>query len=253
MELNNFNIDDFLMGKYSKQEELAIREKMDNDPDFAHSVRSKKLESLVIEEIETQTWRPDFASFEEKYNRNNKRRQLFSYLSAAAITGVVILSVYLFFNKADPQLPMAVNITKDFNTQTHNEAALSIIDIYQLYGNWEATINENKNIDINIVLELQTDQSFLVESTLFLNNNKKSGDKLSAGGTWNIENGLLVLNLDESSIQYAETANPFQIGLVDMWLKNNRLFKKPLEIILLSQENLILKLNKSQGIEWDRK
>ena len=251
MELDDFDIDDFLAGKYSKEKVSMVRAKMKEDPSFALFVRSKKLESLVVEEMAQQEWRPDFGAFERKYQQKNNRRQLFTYLSAAVMTGIVLLTIYFLYPPTPPVSGLALNLTKDFNTKSVSKENFNLA-VPQLYGNWTTSITEREGVVINLSLTINRDSSFDIQCDLFLNNNNKTGDKLFAGGTWYLDNDQIIFSLNENSIRNAETANPFQMGVVELWLKNIRLFKKPIEIILLNQENLILKLDKSQGLEWTR-
>ena len=267
MELNNSKIDDFLNGKSTDLEKQDIKNQMKNNPILAQQLRSRKLELLMEKELERKAWQSSFDQFEADYQAENEsqnaekdktakivsiNRRWIGYAVAASLGVVLLFNIPgLIFEDKD-NLPIAESFTKDFNLEATTKLQSGLIQEEELIGQWQATIEEKKGVGLSIIMDYEEEDEFRLIARIILNNQPQERDKLEVRGTWSIEGKQLTLDLDKETIETEKGTNPFQSGIVELWLHNNRLFKKSVEIVSLTPDFLILKLNQRHGIEWQK-
>ncbi|MEZ4932536.1 MAG: hypothetical protein R2788_10500 [Saprospiraceae bacterium] len=250
--MNDNYINAFLEGGLTEKEEQAIREAMSTDEVLAAQIGQRKLEMLIVDELDMQYWGKKVAFQEKSFKKQARTQRIVAYAAAAMIAAIAVF--FLAFpptNTTEYTGPIA--FATDYNTNLKSLTITEDFPAEMLQGVWMATINEQPGLILNLELSVSNGSEFSIDALYTLNNLKKDGNKISARGTYTLNGKQLTLNLDESSIKRAAGASPFETAPIEIWLKSKRLFKQETEIVGLTNNNLILKYGPGEGLEWKKK
>lgn len=221
--------------------------------------KTRKLEGLVVEELEQQHWKKRLNKLEQQHQKSKCGRVIrmisIASATAAAIAALWIVVIPLFLN--DPTTVGGLT-GNDFNLKNHKVLlAEKDFDAALLAGEWITTIEELKNTGLQIEMTINPANDFTIVASFFGKNETQLGDKTTARGTWSVKEDNLLLELDKGSIKkQSKTSNPFEAnavgGVIEKWLKEKRLFTKPLKIVDVSNDYMILRYNRREGIEWKK-
>ncbi len=253
MEIDEKYINTFLEGGLTEEEEQKIRTAMATDEALATRIGQRKLEMLVVEELDQQYWAKKVQFQESRYKKQIRTRRLLAYAAAAAVAAIAIFLVVFPPVSPDDNYTGPIAFNTDYNTNLKN---LTIIDEFSptmLHGLWEASITEQPGLILNLELEMLASNDFNISVFYTLNNLQKDGDKITARGTYLLNGKQLTLNLNDTSIKRAAGASPFETAPIELWLKSKRLFKQEMEIVGLDSDLLILKYGPSEGLTWQKK
>ena len=250
MKINDTYINRFLLGKLPTGEEQEVRAAMADDEDLTAQIARRKLEMMVVEELDRQYWGKMVQGHERSFRKRSAARRMVTYAAAAAIAAIVFFTVVLPFGTPRYSGPVAFNT--DYNTNLKGLSAFSEFPVEMLRGKWSATITEQPGLELNLEIDLRPDDQFALSVFYTINNEKKEGDKITARGTYSLSGNLLVLHLDEASIKRAPGASPFHTAPIELWLKTARPFTQQVEIADLNNRYLILKYGLGQGLEWKK-
>lgn len=252
MKMNDNYINAFLEGGLTKKEEQAIREAMSTDEVLAAQIGQRKLEMLVVEELDMQYWGKKVEFQEKSFKKQARTQKIMAYAAAAMIAALAVF--FLAFPPTDTaEYTGPIAFASDHNTNLKSLTITEDFPAEMLQGAWMATINEQPGLTLNLELNVTPGNEFSINAYYILNKLKNDGNKISARGTYSLNGKRLILNLDESSIKRATGASPFETAPIEIWLKSKRLFKQETEIVGLTTDHLILKYGPGEGLEWKKK
>lgn len=251
MSMKDSQIDEFLEGVLSEEQEREIRETMTFDEGLAARIGQRKVEMLVVEELNRKYWSQKIDRLESDRKNHLRIRRILAYAAAAAAAAI------FFFWVVFPTAPNSVHtgpiaFGTDHNSNLRSLSTIDEVAPEMLHGKWAATIAEQPGLELNLELEVLPGGKFGFSAFYTLNQTPKTGDKITARGTYNLDKNQLTLALEEPSIKRAPGASPFETAPIELWLKTKRLFKQEMEIVGLDRQHLILKYERGEGMEWTR-
>lgn len=257
MEISK-KIEAFLEESLSEKEMEAFRQQLKLDSNLANQVKQQKVELLVIDRLERmdlESQKERFKQIEEAFKAKQTTQQptlIRRIFAGVAIAASVLLLVwfgnnFLFPGNAQFE-PVASWNQGDYNIKRFpfDQTILP----HQIIGNWKTTIQQADGTGLAITMSCEENKNFTIKATFIKENTPQEGDNMTAAGTYSIEGSELLLSLNMDSIKNGSSANPFNTGPIEQWLKNNRLFRAPLTIVSLTAENLVVQYNQEEGVLW---
>ncbi len=251
MKINDTYINSFLLRKLTTAEEQEVRNAMAADESLTAQIARRKLEMMVVEELDRRYWKKMLEGHEQAYRKRTTARRILAFAAAAAVAAIVFFTVGIPGSTTEYSGPIAFNA--DYNTNLKGLPAFGEFPVEMLLGKWDASIAEQPGLELNLEMDMLPGGKFGLSVFYTINKEKKEGDKITARGTYSLNGRQLTLSLDEPSIKRAKGASPFQTAPIDLWLKTKRLFRQQMKIVALDNNDLILKYGPGEGLEWHKK
>jgi hypothetical protein len=126
-------IEDYLLGKLSREEREAFETRRMADPQFAHEVEESRRAFQAIQAARQNQLKTKLALWDQKSNRLKRAGRILFILLAVFIVGTVLISFGYY------QLCQPDQIVKRFSNRTPGVSQTDFTDMH-LQRNWEAGI-----------------------------------------------------------------------------------------------------------------